>query len=188
MNRAHRPPADGLVNVGLGLLAATAVLAELLRLAGTLAAWASGADQPDVGVAAALGVLADPLDPATALDAPGLHPIVSVARCHTAARRARGRRLGRLANGDGPDQAGGSAAVGRYSHDRRHRPDRLCQDAVQACRHATAVAHQWLPHISRSAMDAASRDCLGWGVIKRRACGTRARGRWRNRSARDSTA
>jgi hypothetical protein len=76
MNRAHRPPADGLVNVGLGLLAATAVLAELLRLAGTLAAWASGADQPDVGVAAALGVLADPLDPATALDAPGLHPIV----------------------------------------------------------------------------------------------------------------
>jgi type IV secretion system protein VirD4 len=76
MNRAHRPPADGLVNVGLGLLVATAVLAGLLRLAGTLTAWTTGADQPDVDVAAALGVLADPLDPATALDAPGLHPIV----------------------------------------------------------------------------------------------------------------
>jgi type IV secretion system protein VirD4 len=76
MNRTQRPPADGLVNVALGLLAATAVLAGLLRLAGTLAAWASGIAQPDTGVAAALGVLADPLDPATALDAPGLHPVV----------------------------------------------------------------------------------------------------------------
>ena len=75
MNRTHRPPADGLVNVGLGLLAATAVLAWLLRLGGTLAAWATGADQPGVDVAAALGVLATPLDPSTALDAPGLHPI-----------------------------------------------------------------------------------------------------------------
>jgi hypothetical protein len=76
MNGARRPPADGLVNVSLGLLAAIAVLAGLLRLAGTLTAWATGADQPGTGVAAALGVLADPLDPATALDAPGLHRIV----------------------------------------------------------------------------------------------------------------
>jgi type IV secretion system protein VirD4 len=76
MKSAHRPPADGLVNVGLGLLAAVAVLAGLLRLAGTLAAWATGTAQPGTGVAAALGVLADPLDPATALDAPGLHRIV----------------------------------------------------------------------------------------------------------------
>jgi type IV secretion system protein VirD4 len=51
------------------------VLAGLLRLAGKLAAWATGTDQPGVAVAAALGVLADPLDPATALDAPGLRPI-----------------------------------------------------------------------------------------------------------------
>ncbi len=75
MRSAQRPPADGLVNVGLALLAAAAVLAGLLRLAGTLAAWATGATQPDVGVAAALDVLADPLVPATALHAPGLHPI-----------------------------------------------------------------------------------------------------------------
>ncbi len=76
MNRAHRPPADGSVNVGLGLLAAAALLAGLLHLAGMLAAWASGATQPGVGVGAALGVLADPADPATALAAPGLHPVV----------------------------------------------------------------------------------------------------------------
>ncbi|MTV25162.1 type IV secretory system conjugative DNA transfer family protein [Nitriliruptoraceae bacterium ZYF776] len=76
MNRAHRPPADGLVNVALGLLAAAILLAGLLRLAGTLAAWATGATQPGVGVTEAVAVLTDPLDPGAALAAPGLHPVV----------------------------------------------------------------------------------------------------------------
>lgn len=76
MNRTQRPPADGLVNIGLALFAAAAVAAGLLRLAGTLAAWATGTGQPTATVADAVGVLVDPLDPATALDAPGLHPVV----------------------------------------------------------------------------------------------------------------
>jgi type IV secretion system protein VirD4 len=71
----QRPPADGLVNVGLGLLAVAAALAGLLHLAGTLAAWVSGATRPAVGVSAAFGVLADPLDPGAALGAPGLRPV-----------------------------------------------------------------------------------------------------------------
>ena len=76
MNRTQRPPADGLVNIGLALFAAAAVAAGLLRLAGTLAAWATGTGQPTATVADAVGVLVDPLDPATALDAPGLHPVI----------------------------------------------------------------------------------------------------------------
>ena len=76
MNRTQRPPADGLVNLGLALFAAAAVAAGLLRLAGTLAAWATGTGQPTATVADAVGVLVDPLDPATALDAPGLHPVI----------------------------------------------------------------------------------------------------------------
>ncbi|MBS3940484.1 MAG: type IV secretory system conjugative DNA transfer family protein [Actinobacteria bacterium] len=75
MNRGQRPPADGPVNVALALLAAAAVAAGLLRLAGTLATWATAAAPPGVGVADAMWVLADPLDPAAALDAPGLHPL-----------------------------------------------------------------------------------------------------------------
>src|SRR5690606_30089320 len=62
---------DTLVNFALAFIAAVAVLAALLRLAGTLAARLSGAARPDGGWTAGLGVLANPGDPAGALGAEG---------------------------------------------------------------------------------------------------------------------
>ena len=66
---------DELTNLGIGLLVAAAALAAILRGAGSVAAWISGADQPAGGVEAGLGVLLDPLDPAVPLDAPGLNAV-----------------------------------------------------------------------------------------------------------------
>lgn len=63
---------DELSNLGIGLLIATAILAALLRGAGSLAAWITGASQPAGGIEAGLGVLLNPGDPASALGAPGL--------------------------------------------------------------------------------------------------------------------
>ncbi|MBD8053557.1 type IV secretory system conjugative DNA transfer family protein [Rhodococcus ruber] len=61
-----------LSNLGIGHLIAAAVLAGLLRGAGSLAAWITGVDQPASGIEAGLGVLLNPADPAVPLDAPGL--------------------------------------------------------------------------------------------------------------------
>jgi len=65
---------DSAVNIGLGLLAALGVLAGLLRVAGTIAAWLTGAKQPAGDLGAGLTVLAHPTRPALALRAPGLSP------------------------------------------------------------------------------------------------------------------
>lgn len=46
---------DELTNLGIGLLVAAAALAAILRRAGSVAAWISGADQPAGGVEAGLG-------------------------------------------------------------------------------------------------------------------------------------
>lgn len=67
---------DELSNLGIGLLIAAAILAGILRGAGSLAAWITGASQPAGGIEAGLGVLLNPSDPATALGAPGLNPVV----------------------------------------------------------------------------------------------------------------
>ena len=50
-------------------------LALLLRAAGSVAAFLTGAAQPEAGPAAGMGVLFNPGDPATALEAEGLHVI-----------------------------------------------------------------------------------------------------------------
>ncbi|MGF3057257.1 type IV secretory system conjugative DNA transfer family protein [Microbacterium sp. YY-01] len=63
---------DELSNLGIGILISAAILAGLLRGAGSVAAWITGTTQPAGGVEAGLGVLLNPGDPATALDAPGL--------------------------------------------------------------------------------------------------------------------
>lgn len=63
---------DELSNLGIGILISAALLAGILRGAGSLAAWITGTAQPTGGVEAGLGVLLNPSDPATALDAPGL--------------------------------------------------------------------------------------------------------------------
>jgi len=71
-----RPGGDQLTNLALGGLVALAAIAGLLRLAGSLAAFLTGVQQPSVGPAAGLGVLARPLNPGVSLGAPGLSPVV----------------------------------------------------------------------------------------------------------------
>lgn len=58
---------DDLVNIGLILVAAGGLIAAIMRLAGSLAAWLSGAEQPRSGWEAGVRVLSQPTDPASAL-------------------------------------------------------------------------------------------------------------------------
>nr|WP_235936481.1 TraM recognition domain-containing protein [Brevibacterium rongguiense] len=51
-------------------------IALMLRGAGLVAAWITGTSQPTGGPASGIGVLFDPGDPAAALGAPGLSPVV----------------------------------------------------------------------------------------------------------------
>ena len=66
---------DELSNLGIGLLIGAAILAAILRGAGSVAAWITGTGQPAGGVEAGLGVLLNPGDPAAALGAPGLNVV-----------------------------------------------------------------------------------------------------------------
>ncbi len=66
---------DELSNLGIGILIGAAVLAAILRGAGSVAAWITGTGQPTGGIEAGLGVLLHPGDPAAALDAPGLNVV-----------------------------------------------------------------------------------------------------------------
>lgn len=59
----------------IGLLGLLGV-ALVLRSAGSVAAVLTGTSQPAGGPASGIGVLFDPGDPAGALDAPGLSPVV----------------------------------------------------------------------------------------------------------------
>ena len=63
---------DDLVNLGLGLIAAVGVIAAILRLAGSVAAWLSGTQQPTEGWEAGFRLLSRPGDPGAALGADGL--------------------------------------------------------------------------------------------------------------------
>jgi type IV secretion system protein VirD4 len=75
MNPGGRGVDDELVNIGLVLLVGISALAVVLRLAGTVAAWATFSASPTGGAEAGAGVLADPANPAKALGAAGLDPI-----------------------------------------------------------------------------------------------------------------
>ena len=66
---------DELANLGIIALIAAAVIAVLLRVAGTVTAWVTGAVQPAGGVEAGLGVLLHPADPGSALGTDGLNPV-----------------------------------------------------------------------------------------------------------------
>jgi type IV secretory pathway TraG/TraD family ATPase VirD4 len=74
VSRQAAPVNESAVNIGLGVLAAVGVLAGLLRVAGTIAAWLTGANQPVGNLGAVVDVLAHPTRPALALRAPGLSP------------------------------------------------------------------------------------------------------------------
>ena len=63
---------DDLVNLGLILIAAAGIIAAILRLAGSVAAWLSGTSPPSGGWEAGFRVLARPSDPGSALAADGL--------------------------------------------------------------------------------------------------------------------
>lgn len=66
---------DEFANLGIALLIGATGLALLLRVAGTIAAWATGLPQPAGGPETGLAVLLNPADPSAALDAPGLQPV-----------------------------------------------------------------------------------------------------------------
>ncbi len=67
---------DELTNAALITLIGTFGLALILRGSGSVAAFLSGTPQPQAGPASGLGVLFNPTDPARALDAEGLSPVV----------------------------------------------------------------------------------------------------------------
>lgn len=75
MNPRARPVDDELVNLSLLLIGLLGALISVLRLAGTLAAWASGAEHPQGGLAGGFRVVQHPGDPNAALGTAGISPI-----------------------------------------------------------------------------------------------------------------
>ncbi|MCV7576181.1 type IV secretory system conjugative DNA transfer family protein [Microbacterium sp. YY-03] len=67
---------DELTNAAMIGLVVLFGVALMLRGAGSVAAWITGTSQPTGGPASGVGVLFDPGDPASALGAPGLSPVV----------------------------------------------------------------------------------------------------------------
>ncbi len=76
MNPRARPVDDELVNLGLLLAGFLGALVSVLRVAGTLAAWASGADPPHGGLAGGFRVVQHPGDPNAAFGTAGISPAV----------------------------------------------------------------------------------------------------------------
>lgn len=67
---------DELTNAAMIGLIGLFGIALVLRGAGSVAAWITGLSQPASGPASGMGVLFHPGDPGTALDAPGMNPVV----------------------------------------------------------------------------------------------------------------
>lgn len=67
---------DELTNLGIGLLIAAAMLAVILRAAGSVAAWVTRTGQPRGSIGSGLGVLLHPGDPAVPLAASRLSLVV----------------------------------------------------------------------------------------------------------------
>jgi type IV secretion system protein VirD4 len=76
LNSRGRPVDDELVNLGLLLIGCLGALAAALRLAGTIAAWASGSDQPAGGLTAGLHVFGEPATPGAAFGTNGMSAVV----------------------------------------------------------------------------------------------------------------
>ncbi|WP_454137196.1 TraM recognition domain-containing protein [Microbacterium paulum] len=66
---------DELANLGIIALIAAAILAAVLRGAGSVTAWITGTAQPASGIEAGLGALLNPGDPGVPLGADGLNPV-----------------------------------------------------------------------------------------------------------------
>ena len=67
---------DELTNAAMVGLLALVALTFILRGAGSVTAWITSSAQPSGGPASGVSVLLNPSDPATALGAPGLSPVV----------------------------------------------------------------------------------------------------------------
>lgn len=67
---------DELTNVILIAIGGLLGVAFVLRIAGSVAAFLTGADQPTVGVTGGVAVFFDPADPGGQLGAAGLSPVV----------------------------------------------------------------------------------------------------------------
>lgn len=67
---------DGLANLALLVLGGVVAIAAVLRVAGNIAAFVTGARQPTGGLTAGLGVFGSPADPGAPLGAGELNPIV----------------------------------------------------------------------------------------------------------------
>ena len=76
MNPRARPVDDELVNLGLLLIGFLGALVSVLRVAGTIAAWASGGEPPHGGLADGFWVLQHPGDPNAAFGTAGISPAV----------------------------------------------------------------------------------------------------------------
>ena len=74
MNPRGQGVDDDLVNLGLIVIAVVGLVAAILRLAGSAAAWMSGARQPTGGWESGFRVLSHPGHPAEALGSTGLSP------------------------------------------------------------------------------------------------------------------
>lgn len=120
---------DYLVNLGLALIAGVGLVAAILRLAGSAAAWLTGGSQPDGGWEAGFRVLIQPTDPASALRSSSLNAwaywivvaafVCGVAACGLAAWRRIGSMKhrashdpSRLAGVASPRDVKGSASAG----------------------------------------------------------------------------
>ena len=66
---------DVLLNIGLSLLGAAVGLAGLLRAAGAVAAWMTGAQPPTGGLETVIGIVRAPADPGAPLGTPDLNPV-----------------------------------------------------------------------------------------------------------------
>lgn len=74
--RQPGPLGDELSNVLLIGIGGVLAVAFVLRIAGSVAAFLTGAAQPAAGMTGGVGVFFTPGDPATPLGAPGLNPVV----------------------------------------------------------------------------------------------------------------
>ena len=119
---------DDLANLGLILIAAVGVLAAILRLAGSVAAFASGSAQPRGGWEAGFRVISHPGDPATALAADDLAAsiywlvLVLMVAAVVASALVLWRRIGSI------------------KHKTTHDPRRLAEAAGKACICAACLA------------------------------------------------
>ena len=136
MNRQRQTGSmgDELTNAAIVALIGAFGAALVLRAAGSMAAFLTGMPQPTAGPASGLGVLFNPADPATALDADGLNPVAYwiVTGIMLGALTAAGAWIWVRLEAPFQESRDRPATPGRDRHRPRGDPDRLGQGALEA--------------------------------------------------------